>query len=56
MTLCFSYVVLAALCAHEAHRGNRLVNSGMFEQERGLGITVSAVHMGRTFSKCSSQN
>jgi hypothetical protein len=56
MALHFSYVVLAALCTHEAHRGNHLANSGMFEWERGLGVTVSAVRVGRTFSKYTNQN
>ena len=55
MALHFSYVVLAALCTHEAHRGNHLTNSGVIEWERGLDVAVSAVRVGRTFSVCASQ-
>ena len=56
MALRFSYVVLAALCTNEAHRGNHLANSAMFEWERGLGVMVSTVRVGRTFSKHANQN
>jgi hypothetical protein len=56
MALHFSCVVLAALYTHEAHRSSHLTNLGVIEWERGLDITVSAVHVGRTFSKCTNQN
>jgi hypothetical protein len=49
-------VVLVALYAHEACRGNRWTNSSMIEREHGFDVTVSAVHMGRPFSMCSSRN
>jgi hypothetical protein len=48
-------VVLAARCAQDTHRGNRLVNSAMIERERELEVTVSTVHVGRPFSRCLSQ-
>jgi hypothetical protein len=32
-----------------------LVNSAMIERERELEVTVSAVHVGRPFSRCLSQ-
>jgi hypothetical protein len=50
-----SSVVLVAWYAREACRGNRLVNSAMIKWERELDVTVSAVHVGRPFSKCLSQ-
>jgi hypothetical protein len=56
MDLHFSCVVLVALRTHEALHGNHLANSSTFEWERGLGVTVSAVRVGRTFSKCTNQN
>jgi hypothetical protein len=40
MVLRFSHIVFAALCTHEAHRGNHLTNSSMIEWERGLDIAV----------------
>jgi hypothetical protein len=56
MALHFLYDVFAALCTRDARRGSHLTNSGMIERERGLDVTVSAVRVGRTFSKCASQN
>jgi hypothetical protein len=56
MALHFSYDVFAALCTHDARHGSHLTNSGMIEWERGLDVTVSAVRVGRTFSKYASQN
>jgi hypothetical protein len=56
MALHFSSVVLAALYTREAHRSSHLTNSGVIEWERGLDVTVSAVSVGRTFSKCTNQN
>jgi hypothetical protein len=52
MVLRFSRIVLAALHAHEAHRGNHLTNSGVTLWERGLDVAFSAVRMGRAFSAC----
>ena len=40
MVLRVSRIVLAALCTHEAHRGNHLTNSGVIEWERGLDVAV----------------
>jgi hypothetical protein len=51
MALHFLYDVFAALCTRDARRGSHLTNSGMIERERGLDVTVSAVRVGRTFSK-----
>jgi hypothetical protein len=56
MALHFSYDVFAALCTRDARHGSHLTNSGMIEWERGLDVTVSAVRVGRTFSKYASQN
>jgi hypothetical protein len=55
MVLRFSRIVLAALRAHEAHRGNHLTNSGAILWERGLDVAFSAVRVGRTFSERASQ-
>jgi hypothetical protein len=55
MVLRFSRIVLAALHAHEAHRGNHLTNSGVTLWERGLDVAFSAVRMGRAFSERASQ-
>jgi hypothetical protein len=56
MALHVSYVVLAALCTHEAHCGSHLTNSGVIEWERGLGVTGSAARVGRALSMYASQN
>jgi hypothetical protein len=56
MAMHFLNVVLVALCTPEARRGRRWTNSGMIERERGLDVTGSAVCVGRTLSKCASQN
>jgi hypothetical protein len=55
MILRSSRIVLVALRAHEAHRGNYLTNSGIILWERGLDVAVSAVRVGRAFSECASQ-
>jgi hypothetical protein len=55
MILRFSRIVLVALCAHEAHRGNYLANLSVILWERGLDVVVSAVRVGRVFSDCATQ-
>jgi hypothetical protein len=55
MVLRFSRIVLAALRAHEAHRGNHLTNSGAILWEREFDVVFSAMRVGRAFSERASK-
>jgi hypothetical protein len=55
MILCFGSIVLAALYAHEAHRGDHLTITGTVLWERGLDVAYSDVRVGRAFSERASQ-